>query len=147
VNEYSPFPPLLHRPRTRHDISIAELVDEENSSSDTRGGVNHISRTAVTRANVSTAHTYPQLSICTVVALVVLPNRPQNPSTPPVVNPLSRPTCGARKTPRRSKRKAVSLTASEDSGQPATRSGIKRKATKDSETEIGSSKRAKSVRS
>ena len=50
---------------TRHGVTIAELVDEENSSPDTRGGINP-SRSAATCVNMSSAHYYPPLTISVV---------------------------------------------------------------------------------
>ena len=62
-DETSPTSPLLSSATpTRRGISIAELVDEENSSPGTLGGVN-APRPTVTCTNVSSVHSYPPLSI------------------------------------------------------------------------------------
>ena len=50
---------------TRRSISIAEIVDEENSSLGTLGGVN-TPRPTVARTNVSSVHSNPPLSISVI---------------------------------------------------------------------------------
>lgn len=136
ANEYSPFPPLFSRPGTRRGVSIAELVDEENSSSDTRGGVNRSSYTTA-RVNVSVVHPYPPLTI-SVVDVTPCPSGSEGlevSRTMPLQSSL------------RSRRKAGPLTAPETIGQRVTRSTAKRKAAKDFETETRPSKRTKSLHS
>ena len=132
ANECSPSPPLFNQPQTRRGVSIAELVDEENSSPGTRGGTNHPSRPAAMHVNVPTACIYPMLSI-SIVDVTPPPTRgPEGPEASGVV-------------PRRPKRKTESLTTSEATGQRVTRSITKRKATKEPEIEATPSKRAKFV--
>ena len=64
-DEASPASPLLHATPTRHSVSIAELVDEESTSPDTRGGVN-APRPTVACTNVPTVHSYPPLRISVI---------------------------------------------------------------------------------
>lgn len=158
VNEYSPLPPLFNR--TRHGVSIAELVDEENTSPGTRGGVNRPSRSAATSVVVPTAHTYPPLSLsivdvtprsavgpeCPAQSRVIpLRSPPRSPPISPASNDRRRTASEVGKIPRRSKRKAASMTEFETTGQRVTRSITNRKAAKDSELETRPSKRAKSA--
>lgn len=160
VNEYSPLPPLFNPPpRTRHAVSIAELVDEENSPPGTRGGVNRPSRPATTHVNVRMTLPYPPLSICIVDVTPRCIREPECPGGSGVTSPLlslsrSPPasdryqrctTSEVGKFAHRSKRKTVSVTASETTHQRITRSvAAKRKATKEFEMENRPSKRAKS---
>ena len=72
--ERSPSSPLLSSILPiRHGVSIAELVDEENSFSSTRGGMN-ASRSPARCANMSPADSYPLLSI---IIIDVTPRSPR----------------------------------------------------------------------
>lgn len=62
-DERSPSSPLFSSTTPiRHGVSIAELVDEENSSPGTRGGISS-SRSPATRVNTSSVHSRPPLFI------------------------------------------------------------------------------------
>lgn len=158
---------------TRHGVTIAELVDEENSSPDTRGGINP-SRSAATCVNMSSAHGNPPLTISVVdvtprsIESEILeasgvsqtkfirspssyPETPEyftvqvpEPSRGPLVSPASSHTARkGGKTPRRSKPKGSPLTTPEVPEGRVTRSRIKKKAAEDPGVETRPSKRVK----
>ncbi|KAF9652526.1 hypothetical protein BDM02DRAFT_3109068 [Thelephora ganbajun] len=166
TSEYSPLSPLFsHQSPTRHGVSIAELVEEESSSSGTRGGMHPPSRPAVTRANTSAAHSYPPLSISITDAtpqptrreikplrssLVSLPESPTtqvrsssvSPPVSPASNHLRRAASEGRELPRRSKRKRVLLTTPEVPRRRVTRNSVKQKTSEEFGMEAGKRTRA-----
>lgn len=148
ANERSPLSPrFLSRSPVRHGVPIAELVDEEDSSPGTRGGVNPPYRPVATHVNMSAAQNYPLITI-SIVDVTPRPTRgsggPEAPgirsSRSSTRSPLVSPGGGNRlhtaggggKTPRRSTLRGVLLTAPEVPNQRVTRSSVKRKATEDS---------------
>lgn len=145
ANDYSPSPPFINLSRTRHDITIAKLVDEENLVPGTRGGVNRPSRPA------AMAQTIPPLQMSFVDVTPrsamsrVIRSSPRSPPISPASDHRPRTTGEAGEAPRRSRRKAGPLTVPEATGRRVTRSIIKREATDDLEMEARSPKRARSA--
>jgi len=160
-NEPSPSSPILS-PVTpaRRGVSIAELVDEEDSSPGTRGGMNP-SSSAPTCVNMSSAHSYPPvfISIVDVTPRFIRRDpsespclsrieslRSPSPSQSPPVSPASSDYHHSPSALRRSKRKRASDPATPEVPEGrVTRGSIKRKAalTENSETGTGSPKRVK----
>ena len=138
--ERSPSPPF-HSSMTpvRHGVSIAELVDEENSSPGTRGGMN-TSHSAATRVNMSSAQYYPPLSI----SITDVTPRPigRDVSEIPRVLQTESPRSSL-PSPRHSKRKRASPTTPEVPEGRMTRGSVKRKAAENSEMKTEFSKRVK----
>ncbi|KAF9788402.1 hypothetical protein BJ322DRAFT_630825 [Thelephora terrestris] len=158
ASEHSPSSPRLsNQSPTRHGMSIAELVDEENSSPGTRGGVNHSSYLVAARRNLPATQNYPLLTISIVDATPhstrspggpdVLGSRPlRSPPRSPWMSPANnclRTTSEGGRALRRSTRRGVPPTAPESPDQRMTRSRTKRKATGEFEVANGPSKRTK----
>lgn len=160
-NEPSPSSPILS-PVTpsRRGVSIAELVDEEDSSTGTRGGMSP-SRSAATCVNMSSAHYYPPLSISIVdvtphsarrdpsespcLSRIESLRSPSPPQSPPV-SPADSDYHPSPSALRRSKQKRASDPATPEVPEGrVTRGSIKRKAasTENSESGTGSPKRVK----
>lgn len=157
---------------TRHGISIAELVDEEDSSPGTRGGTN-ASRSPGTSGNMSWA-SYPPLSIhfydatpqdrpetpgvsqpeslrssspappeTPELPIAHAPDPPHSPPVPPASRNNRHASGEGVKSPHRSKRKAASPATPEIPEGRMTRSSAKRKVVENSEMRTELSKRAK----
>lgn len=133
---HGPSSPLFSSPTpTRHSVTIAELVDEEDSSPGTRGGVG-ASRPLTTHVRICPVGSYPPLRIAVVDVSPPVPRVTNHGQSTPSVD---------EKVPRRSNRKVAPVAAPEVPGKDVKNRGrrAKRNATKDHGVDPRPSKRAK----